>query len=230
MKLLFKLLAALACLGAVHAGGDPKPVPAADYQTPIRLACIGDSITHGSYAGLDVCFATVVGNALGGKWQVTNLGVSGATLLKAAAKPYTRLPQYAQALALKPDVALIVLGTNDSKPSNWEKKAGFEADYKDLIAALRTANPKVIIYCCLPPPLETNKFGIDPGILRDEVIPQIRKVAGDCQCELINLYAALAARPECLPDHVHPDAAGHKLLAATIHQALSGRPLPAAAP
>lgn len=226
MNTMLKLFVALTCVGSMHASEDSQPVPVANYQAPIRLACIGDSITHGSYAGLDVCFATVVGNALGKRWEVTNLGVSGATLLKDAAKPYVKLPQYAQALALKPDVALIALGTNDSKPSNWEKKAGFEADYKDLITALRTANPKVIIYCCLPPPLAPNKYGIDPAILRDEVIPLIRNVAKETGCPVINLYESLGGKPECLPDHVHPDAAGHKVLAATIYQALTGEALP----
>ena len=228
-----RLLAALACLGlmpAAYAADESKPVPAADYQAPIRLACIGASITHGSYAGRPVCYATVVANALGKPWEVTNLGVSGATLLNNAAKPYTKLPQYAQALALKPDVATIALGTNDSKPSNWEKKAGFEADYKALIAALRQANPKVIIYCCLPPPLETNKFGIDPANLKDEVIPLIRKVASDTGCHVINLYEALDGKPECFSDHVHPNADGHKFLAATVYKALTGQAIPAAAP
>lgn len=232
-RTMLKLIGAWVCLGATlaaHGAEDAKPVPLADYQAPIRLACIGDSITHGSYAGRAVCFATVLGNALGDKWQVTNLGVSGATMLNNAAKPYTKLPQYAQALALKPDVALIALGTNDSKPSNWEKKAGFEADYKAMIAALRNTNPKVIIYCCLPPPLESNKYGIDPANLKDEVIPLIRKIAGESECHVINLYESLAGKPECLPDHVHPDAAGHKLLAATIYQALTGAAMPAASP
>ena len=225
------LLAALACLGSpsqARGAEDSQPVPVAAYQAPIRLACIGDSITHGSYAGLDVCFATVLGKALGNKWEVTNLGVSGATVLKTGAKPYTKLPQYAQALALKPDVAIIALGTNDSKPSNWEKKAGFEADYKDMIAALRNANPKVIVYCCLPPPLATNKYGIDPANLKDEVIPLLRKIARDTGCHVIDLYASLDGKPECLPDHVHPDASGHKLLAATIHKALTGQAMPEA--
>jgi acyl-CoA thioesterase-1 len=223
----------MACLGlmtVVHAGDDSKAVPVADYQAPIRLACIGDSITHGSYAGRPVCYATVVANALGKQWEVSNFGVSGATLLNTAAKPYTKLPQYAQALALKPDVATIALGTNDSKPSNWEKKAGFEADYKDLIAALRQANPKVIIYCCLPPPLGTNKFGIDPANLKDEVIPLIRKVASDTGCHVINLYESLDGKPECFSDHVHPNADGHKFLAATVYKALTGLAIPAASP
>jgi len=226
MKLLhlFAALALVGSLGAARAADDSKPFDTFGFRQPIRLACIGDSITQGG------TYVSVIGPALGKQWAVTNLGVSGATLLKNGDKAYNRLGQYAQAMQLKPDVATILLGTNDSKPQNWSKKAEFEADYKSMIDDLRKANSKVVIYCCLPPPAGPNKFGINGGIIKDEIGPLVRKIAKDANCHVIDLHAALDGKPGVLKDNVHPNGNGHQLLAAAIYQALTGKPMPALVP
>ena len=152
------------------------------------------------------------------------------TMLKKGDKPYNRLPQYAQALQIKPDVVTIALGTNDTKPGNWKNKAEFEADYKAMIAELRKANPKAIIYCCLPPPAGSNKWGINGTTIKGEVIPLVRKVAKEMNCYVIDLYESLDGKAGCIPDNVHPNAAGHKFMAAAIYKALTGKALPVATP
>lgn len=223
-KKLFWLVAVAAGLGSMNparAADDAKPYDTFGHREAIRMVCIGDSITQ---AG---AYVTALQAALGKTWEVTNLGVSGATLLKKGDKPYNRLPQYAKAMQRKADVATIALGTNDSKPQNWSNKADFEADYKAMIGDLRKANRKVVIYCCVPPPAGGNKFGINGTIIKDEVQPLVRKVAKETNCYVIDLQDSLNGK-NVLPDGVHPNGDGHKFMAASIYMALTGKAIDAA--
>jgi len=221
-----KFIALVACVGFMNplrGADESKPYDSFGHHEAIRMACIGDSITQaGGYV-------TALQAAFGKSWEVTNFGVSGATLLKKGDKPYNRLPQFAQALQRKPDVATIALGTNDSKPQNWSHKAEFEADYKSIIEDLRKANGKVVIYCCVPPPAAGNKWGINGAIIKDEVAPLLRKVAKDTSCYVIDLQEPLTGK-NCLADGVHPNGEGHKLMAAAIYKALTGKQIAAEAP
>lgn len=219
----------LALLNAAHGAGESRPVQALGYRGPIKLVCVGDSITEGFGAG-GTTYAGLLGTFLGKKWEVTNLGVSGATMLKKGDKPYSSLPQYAQGLQIKPDVVTIALGTNDTKPQNWKIKAEFEADYKSMIEEFRKANKKVIIYCCLPPPAVPEKWGINGDTIKNEVIPLVNKIAKDTKCYTINLHASLEGKSGCIPDGVHPNAAGQKFLAEAMYKALTGKAMPATPP
>ena len=49
-----------------------------------------------------------------GKYQVTNLGACGSTMLKGANSPYWRRPQYKALTGAKWDIIIIMLGTNDA--------------------------------------------------------------------------------------------------------------------
>ncbi len=222
-KKTVQLLALVTCLGfmnAVRAADDAKPYDTFGKREAIRMVCLGDSITQ---AG---AYVSALQTALGKQWVVTNLGNSGATLLKKGDKPYSRLPQFAQAIQFKPDVVTIMLGTNDSKPGNWSNKAEFEADYKSMIDDLKKANRKVVIYCCVPPPAGGNKWSINGTVIKDEVGPLVRKVAKDTGCYVNDLQEPLTGK-NVIPDGVHPNVDGHKLMAASIYQALTGKPIPA---
>lgn len=222
-KKTIQLLALVTCVGfmnMVRAADDAKPYDTFGKREAIRMVCLGDSITQ---AG---AYVSALQTALGKQWEVTNLGNSGATLLKKGDKPYSRLPQFAQAIQLKPDVVTIMLGTNDSKPGNWNNKAEFEADYKSMIDDLKKVNRKVVIYCCVPPPAGGNKWSINGTVIKDEVGPLVRKVAKDTGCYVIDLQEPLTGK-NVIPDGVHPNVDGHKLMAASIYQALTGKPIPA---
>ncbi|HOV77962.1 MAG TPA: GDSL-type esterase/lipase family protein, partial [Sedimentisphaerales bacterium] len=99
-----------------------------------HVACIGDSITYGSGIAdrANDSYPAQLQRILrqyDPAWQVSNFGVSGATLLRRGDKPYIRESAYTAALASKPDIVVIKLGTNDSKPQNWQYKEDFVADY-----------------------------------------------------------------------------------------------------
>jgi lysophospholipase L1-like esterase len=146
-----------------------------------RVACVGDSITFGDrIANRDRDSSPAqLGRLLGAQWEVRNFGVSGATMMNAGNLPYMKLPQYREALNYNPDVLVIALGTNDSKPFNIDAHPeGFMPSYEEMIAEFR--NPRVRIFVYLPPPAFAVNFHIREGAITGTIIPQIRSIASKC--------------------------------------------------
>jgi len=201
-----------------------------DYEETIRVACVGDSITYG--AGIENReqdhYPAQLGRMLGPQWECRNFGVSGATLLRRGDKPYWDEAAFAEALVYDPHVVIIKLGTNDSKPQNWEYADEFDRDYKDLIRRFAALPSRPRIYICLPVPVYEDRWGIREAVVRDEVLPRVRQVAVDMGVGLIDLYTALSGKPEMFPDGVHPDAAGAGVMARAIYQAMTGQTAPTA--
>ena len=77
-----------------------------------------------------------------------------------------------------------------------------------------------MIYLCLPVPVYQTRWGINEKTVKGDVIPVIRKVARDENLTVIDLYQALSGKPAMFPDKIHPNAAGAKLMAQTIHSVL----------
>jgi lysophospholipase L1-like esterase len=196
---------------------------AARAAEPVRVACVGDSITFG--AGIknrkENNYPKVLGTLLGDGYEVRNFGVSGATLLRKGDKPWWKLPAYKQATAFAPNHVVIKLGTNDSKPQNWEHKADFGKDYGDLIDHFASLPSKPTIWACLPVPVYQTRWGINEKTVKGEIIPIVLQVARAKKAKVIDLYTALSGKPELFPDKIHPNAAGAALMAKTIHAALT---------
>ena len=189
----------------------------------IRVACVGDSITYGAAIRdrAKNCYPKVLGNLLGKKYTVHNYGVNGATLLKKGDKPYWKLRAFEEATKFGPNVVIIKLGTNDTKPQNWGKAGDeYEADLRAMIAHFQKLSSKPSIYLCLPAPVYQTRWGINEKTVTGSVIPIIRKVAKDTNLPFVDLYQALSSKPEMFPDKIHPNAAGAKVMAETIHYVL----------
>ncbi|HEV2318133.1 MAG TPA: GDSL-type esterase/lipase family protein [Verrucomicrobiae bacterium] len=216
------------------------PLAKAIGSEPIRVACVGDSITYGS--GLtnrdSQSYPAWLGRWLGPGYDVRNFGRSGATLLQKGDLPYIKQPEHAQALAFKPDIVIIMLGTNDSKhhggglppnddvADNWQYKAHFIPDYKALIAEFRASNPGAKIYVCCPPPCFPGRWGIDDKIIHHQIRPLVRKVGRQVRAKAIDLYKPFIGKARLFPDTVHPNADGAKMMAALVYQALTGKKPP----
>jgi len=189
----------------------------------IRVACVGDSITYGAAirARAKNCYPKVLGNLLGKKYTVHNYGVNGATLLKKGDKPYWKLRAFEEATKFGPNVVIIMLGTNDTKPQNWGKAGDeYEADLRAMIAHFQKLSSNPSIYLCLPAPVYQTRWGINEKTVTGSVIPIIRKVAKDTKLPIVDLYQALSKKPEMFPDKIHPNAAGARVMAKTIFSIL----------
>ena len=206
---------------AAVASGEPAD-PAV--SSGVRVACVGDSITEGAgIAERTMTYPAQLAVLLGGKWQVENFGVSGATMMNSGDKPYQKEGKFREAVAFKPEVVIIKLGTNDTKPQNWKGAAAdFTKDSKQLLAAFREANPKVRIFLCTPAPAFPENFGIRESVIAAETLPLIRALAAEEKLPLIDLHEALKDHPEFFKDKVHPDADGAGVIAAKVFQALTG--------
>ena len=191
-----------------------------------KVACIGDSITFG--AGVknrgENNYPLQLEKMLGNNYQVKNFGVNGATKLKKGDKPYWKLGAYKAALAFEPDIVVIKLGTNDTKPHNWKHKADYVANYVEMIASFKALKSNPTIWACYPVPAYPGRWGISDKTIKTEVIPLLDKVSKKTKLKIIDLYTALGGIPEFFPDTVHPNAAGAKIIAETVHKAIAAKP------
>ena len=191
---------------------------------PQILACVGDSITQGVGAERGQSWPAQAQKTLGEKWQVHNFGLSGTTLMNSGNKPYQKSKQFKAALSSNPDVVVIMLGTNDTKPANWKNSAkDYEVDYLDIISDFQKLPSRPQIYLCLPPYIaKEGRWGINNEDTKAQV-PMIKKIAKDIKCEVIDVYAALEGRDNLIPDTVHPNTAGAALIAKAVVASLISR-------
>jgi acyl-CoA thioesterase-1 len=183
---------------------------------PLKLAFIGASITAG--VGTDnprlYAYPFQLAQMLGLGWEIKDFGVSGTTLLHDGDKPYVKTPSYEQALAFKPDVLVIDLGGNDSKPQNFEAHPDdFVPDYKAIVAAFRAVNPAVKIYAALPVPAFPDNYGIRESVIEQKIIPAIREAVAEAQISSIDFHTPMLDKGADFHDRVHPNDAGAKALA-----------------
>lgn len=188
-------------------------------QQKVKVACVGNSITEG--AGLSKTYPAALQELLGDAYDVQNYGIGGRTLLKKGDFPYWNEAKYTEALAWNPDVVIIKLGTNDTKPQNWQHKGDFVSDYVALVKSFQRLPSKPKVYICYPVPVFEDKWGITESIVKEEVIPSLKKVAKKTKAKTIDLYTPFIGKAELTYDGVHPNDAGAALLAKEVHQVLT---------
>lgn len=226
-------LAVAALLVALHSGcassRSALPIRTADFPHPIRLACVGDSITYGHLIPNRErdSYPAQLAALLGADWQVGNFGRSGATALLQSPRPYRDQKECADALAFHPHVVLLQLGTNDTKRETWEAAGNrFIDDYLALIRDFQSLETKPRVIVCLPVPLfrDRGKEWDTDKLLHDQIIPRIQEAARRAHLPVIDLYALFADQSKLMPDGVHPNVPGADRMARAIHAALTGRP------
>lgn len=189
---------------------------------PVKIACVGNSITYG--AGMvnreQNAYPKQLQNMLGDGYDVKNFGVNGHTLLNQGDYPYTKSNQYKEALAFKPDVVFIKLGTNDSKIQNRAHlDADFENDYKTLIQSFKDVNANARIVLLLPVPSFLNdSTSIWNPVIKNKIIPLTQKVALETENEVIDLYQLFINEPALFPDTVHPSSLGATRIAKRVYE------------
>ena len=172
--------------------------------TPIRVACVGNSVTYG--LGIDNreknSYPAQLQQLLGEEYEVRNFGKSGSTLLKKGHRPYTEQGEYEEALTWKPDQVIIHLGLNDTDPRNWPNyQDDFVSDYLSLIDSFREVNPNVRILICRLTPITPAHPRFKSGT-RDwyaQIQKKIETIASISGCQLIDLQKGLYCRPDLLP-------------------------------
>ena len=201
-------------------------------DAPIIVA-LGDSITFGSGVvktrAID-SWESKLEKLLGGSYQVLNYGVSGATLQNEGDCPYWSMAEKAlrgypeAALALNPEIVILMLGTNDSKPYNWNQER-FDAQLEQRVKELKQAVKRLILMCppfaCPANGSDVVAFDIQNEIIRDKIVPAVKKCAAENEVECIDLYSLTEGHGDYFTDGVHPNSFGNRVIAAEIHRHLT---------
>ena len=192
-------------------------------KNAVRVACIGNSITDGF--GIDMAtqqgYPARLQRLLGNGYHVKNFGVSGRTMLNKGDLPYQNELAWRDALAFRPDIVIIKLGTNDSKPENWQYNKGFTDDLQLMVDALKANknNPRIIL--CTPIPAFKPTWNINDSVIVNGITPIINKVAKKNKLQVIDLHTLYAHDGDkMLNDAIHPDAKGALRMAEIIAKAL----------
>jgi lysophospholipase L1-like esterase/pimeloyl-ACP methyl ester carboxylesterase len=191
---------------------------------PTRIVTMGDSITAG-FGTVDktwYAYPAQLQRMLGSDWVVGNFGLDGTTLLNEGTLPYIKQDRFGHARDFKPDVVVIMLGTNDTLPQNWKLKSQFVEDYKDLIRQVREFTPQPRILICHPPSISRGEDGQNEQRLL-EVIPLIDEVAAQTGVEVIDVHSAFNSRADLLDEGLHPNNAGAEIIAAKVYEGLTGK-------
>lgn len=204
-------------------------LPASPFRTdrwkashlPVRVACIGDSITYGhGINDTNQTYPAQLQALLGPGYQVRNFGKSGTTVTRDSvsgwARGYLRQPEHTNALAFQPDVMICNLGINDVSTFADSERPTLARDYREIISAYRAlpATPRFIVWCPVAPLFPGQTYYGQPVV--SNVNELIRLAANLSGADTIDLCAPLSGHPEWFPDKLHPNGQGARRIAEVI--------------
>lgn len=189
----------------------------------IKVACVGDSITYGhSVSGWSKNnYPAVLQKILGDEYHVANFGVSGACVSENGNKPYTSRTVYEESIKYEPDILLIMIGSNDSKPRNWTNIETFLKEYQELLDTYLEQNkcPKVYIGICAKSYYVNGrtsgpaKFSIQPEIV-DQIANALKEKYEKEDVVIVDINALTGKHSEWFEkDGIHPNKDGAKVIA-----------------
>jgi acyl-CoA thioesterase I len=219
MNRAVKLLALAAAVLTVLAGAEAYMIAVhskgENQANPIRVACVGDSLTRGTQYTIDLW------HQLGPNYIVGDFGVGGAAVYVDSGRAFINETACKVAKDFRPDIVIIMLGTNDADANLNESSAKFISDYTTLIAQFQSLPSKPEVWLVEPPPIYQNTVDLSGILLIQKVIPDIKVVANLTGCRLIDANTPLVDHEDLFLDGVHPSNEGAQLIADTIYAALN---------
>lgn len=187
----------------------------------IRVACVGDSITYGAKIQDKFLhsYPAQLQQLLGGHYLVKNFGASGYALQKNANFPYWDHPNFQESCDFQPDIVLIMLGTNDTKPYNWTGVEPFLSDLEDMVTHYQTLDSHPEIYLMTPATVFTSQLKLNTPYkmqedIADIISQEILSFGEEHQIPVIDIHETTRTHPEYfLLDGIHPDRAGAEAIA-----------------
>ncbi len=192
---------------------------------PFVVACVGDSVTygHGASKHASTTYPAQLQEKLGAGWKVLNFGRNASTALDdgkewngPGCKGYRSAPEFQKALECGPDVVLFMLGSNDSKPVNWDGKADdVKRDYAKLVDDFLALDPPPVVVIGVSPFVKKDAFTIRGKVVGDELAPWQRSFAAKRGLPCVDIHEATKAAAETcfIDDGVHPNDAGYGIIA-----------------
>ena len=194
----------------------------------IKVALVGDSVTYGHSIKNwpKNNYPKVLSDMLGDGYCVRGFGVSGSTVQPDGDQPYNETKAYAYSKHYQADILVFMLGSNDSKPENWQSAAKFKKDYFTLLDSYNQAYKKPIIILCTPPTAYypdgvtegLSNYDIQPDIV-EEIADIVREVADEFNFKLIDINNLTENRKDLFgKDNVHPNNDGAKAIAEEVYK------------
>ena len=187
-----------------------------------RIACIGDSLTAG-HSWAKEAYPVYLQQEFTSNITVNNYGKNGANITSYGGSgsnyQYTKLAEYTNSKSFLPQVAVIMLGTNDA--TQWASaKDSFKQLYRSLINDYLAINAKVIIVTS-PPTIFPNDFSIPNEEIKNYVNPIQREIAEDLGLPLVDAREAFENHPDGISsllrsDKVHLSVKGAQFIADLI--------------
>lgn len=200
-----------------------KPVAKADEKDVPIVAAIGASITEGAGATdfYTESYPAQLQNLLGEDYNVINFGNSGKTVTMTPedGEPWLEQDQWQGVQKIVPDIAILNIGTNDSKPANFTDRATFKQEYEYLIDQLLSVNPDMRIIICTVPYAYTDIWGINNANIAQYIAPVQREVAQERGYELVDLYEYSQNKSLLFDDGIHPHSRGYRMFAEIVKAA-----------
>jgi hypothetical protein len=135
--------------------------------------------------------------------------------------PYWNNQKFRELLQLRPHICVALFGTNDSRSNVWPYIGDrFVESYCAFVDTVRAVRADCRILVCIPPPAGPNPYLIQPDVLRDSIAPLIRSVAEAKGLQTVDLYSPFLDRMAHLPDGVHPDSVGTRIIADAVYAAI----------
>jgi len=198
---------------------------------PIRVACIGDSLTAGAKVNAATeSYPAQLQGMLGNAYNVKNFGKGGATMIrKGKPNAFQVLPEVT---TYQPNIAIVDFGINDTRSRDvdfWSHFDEFPADAKAFLQTLFDLPSKPAVILCLP----TAIFADLPNQAQDrkdingerqprlvELRAKLREVAASFagkKITIVDLFQATEKHPEIADlDGVHFNKDGYRLMAETL--------------
>jgi lysophospholipase L1-like esterase len=216
MNRTVKLLAIAVVILVVLAGAEAYIIQttplSASKAEPIRVACVGDSLTRGTE------YTLFLWEQLGSGYIISDFGVGGTTVSTEFEKPYMNESAFQLAQSFQPDIVIVMLGTNDAGLD--QTREAFTQNYTTLIRAFQALPTKPAIFIVQPPPI-VNSTALSNTKLAGTINPAIAEVAAQTGATLVDAYTPMLSHKGDYTDGVHPNADGAKIIADTIYASLN---------
>ena len=193
-------------------------------DTPIRVTCVGDSITEGVGGSAGMSYPDQMQKLLGSGYEIFNAGVSATNIIKQQGDvgqgttfPYWTTAKYTQGKEFNPDIAIIMLGTNDASTRNWVQsgieniRQVFKEDYRSLVREYKELGAYVII--ALPTTCYGGWSERTPN-LENDIIPALYELAEEENTGLVDMHSFTANHRDWFPDDLHPNNTSYGYFAA----------------
>ena len=194
----------------------------------IKVACVGDSITYGMSVinWFENTYPAQLQDLLGEDYHVQNYGFSGKTAQENNEESYRATKLYEKSKAYNPDIVILMMGSNDSKPYNFEGKEAFKQAERELIEIylgleskprliLATVNAGFFVHGATEGDYMYDING-ENILLVNEAITEL---AEEYNLELVDTYALTKDHPEYYKiDGIHPNKDGAKVMAEAFYQ------------